>query len=1068
MLMKASGAISLSKFRVETDDGTFKYGNNSIVRRGDQVRWRLELEIPKKNRGQLFLNPDEKIIVTDTLPAGLEYVESLENPISVNGQTIMWEFKPDDFDTQDETKDTLFTKEIEILTNVRNNASIGILENNATATVTFIENSEVSDEASRGIQVAKDDPDSDDVTGNVLIPVHIGPDPTSSTGMGNNDNKNPRPSITDDSRLKFNFSMAPLNESFPDKSGNNLGKPYNFRQYNVVYDIDENLILEEFSAPGPFEFRPNNNYPQGELFGVQPQYAIKGIVNGVSRTLIPATEVIPNHTYTREELGLGRDEHLSQITLEFQKGYKGIQRDVAPGGLRAVNRAQLEFSIKEGTRGWVENKYKVVGINGKGTSFVHEETNDIDRDLSGPRQANIIGYEPNDNPVGRVSVKLLEDVRGVVTLGNNRMQVNLENINNSGAPMSSSLETVVLLPPGVTLHDEVNASYTNREGLMTTDASYEVLSNDHNGSGRQLVKISWDDSRMTKGESVTAELDVYIGEHAPNQLVFDIYGFSNNENLRAPSNSGGLTDTIIQNDTDNFYGKGTSHPRLKSGNRYTLASKYDIQTEKLIKGPKDDGYSQFTTARYEEIVDYKLKMTNTTGYDISMMTLIDVLPSVGDLGITDNVHRGSQFTPTLEGPITLPESWQGKVNVYYSTVKNPERDELTRYTDWLPNTPKLTNPEGAEAPNWMTESEVTDWRSIHSFKIELEQGDTWIEGQDIEIKYSMKIPSEADIDGENAKNCDLTEHQRAAWNSFAVATDVGQPVEPERVGVAIECDPPEPRDIEKSVENNEGEFVTELVEKARNQAFNYRIDTTIPENVMGYEYLTITDELDDRLEIVEAVVFVDGEAVEYDVQITNQLVTLRVEREELDDITGKQLTLQITVKIKPDVEIEIIDNDATIQVNDNPGKKSNIVKVQPVEGSLTVIKIDATDKTHLEGATFALYRCVEADSLIENCEQPIANGVTGTDGKVTFEQLDPGYYQLVETKAPEGYRILTKPLKIEIEATELNVEVKIENTKLDWELPNTGGIGATIFYILGALFMVGSIFFLIRSRKSED
>src|SRR5690625_7807725 len=94
----------------------------------------------------------------------------------------------------------------------------------------------------------------------------------------------------------------------------------------------------------------------------------------------------------------------------------------------------------------------------------------------------VVAYGEGAKPVGSVGVKLLEDVRGVVTLGNNRMEIELANINNSGAPMNSQLETVVLLPPGVTLHDEVNPSYTNAQGDSADTASYEILEEDYNGS----------------------------------------------------------------------------------------------------------------------------------------------------------------------------------------------------------------------------------------------------------------------------------------------------------------------------------------------------------------------------------------------------------------------------------------------------------------------------------------------------------------------------------------------------------------------------------------------------------
>lgn len=1081
MLMKASGAFSLSKFRV--DEGENEYGNSSIVNRGEEVLWNIELEIPKKDRGQLFLNPDEKITITDTLPAQLEFVEVIagDQPTSVEGNVITWEFSADDFENQAEKEQTLFTKDIVIQTKVSDDAERGVITNRAAASATFINDNQVTDVANSSVRVAVDNPDTGTIEGSVNRPTHLGPNPNNENGLGDNNTKNPRPEVTDDTILKFSYGIAPLLESFPDGTSS---PAKNFKELQIHYEIDAALNLESMQAPGPFRYQPNNNYPIDEYFKEQPLYDIQAKVDGGDfQVLVPADQVIPGKIYTREELGLQPGQKVNETKIEFKQGYNGNQNEAAPGGIRSQTRVLYEFSIDEGFTGGVENRFNITGINGNGLYFddriknPNAYDNSLPSDISGPRQATVVGYGEGAQPVGRVGVKLLEDVRGVVTLGNNRMDIELENINNSGAPMNSQLETVVLLPPGVTLHDEVNPSYTNAQGDPTDGASYEILEEDYNGSGRQLVQVKWDDSRITKGQNVTAELDVYISDHAPNQLRFDVYGFSSDDGLQAPSNTeGGITDTVLQTDTEDLNGNGdTSQPRLKSGNQYTLAGKYDIQTEKLIKGPNDDDYSKFTLAPFDGMVDYKLKLTNTTGKDLSIMTLIDVLPTVGDLGITDNINRGSTFDPSLEGPITLPSEWQDKVNVYYSTAKNPERDDLTHHTDYLPNTEHLTNPEGAETPNWVSESDVNDWSTIHSFKIELQKGDEWITGQDIEIDFSMIMPSEDDV-ADEVKNLDLVPQQRAAWNSFATATDIGQPVEPERVGVALELEPPETPEIEKEVEGNDGEYTTDLVEKLYEEEYNYQVNTTIPENLSGYESLTIADELDERLDITKAVALVDGEEVDYVVTIEDQLVTLSLDREQLDVIAGQELTLQITAFIQDGVEVEVIDNQATIQVNDNPTEESNIVPViPPTPGTLEITKVD-TDSynenteefdTLLAGAVFELQTCETNDSGDVVCTA-VADGTTDSDGRLVFEDLPLGEYSLVETKAPNGYTILTEPIIVEITESGQLVELDVENSKVGWELPDTGGIGTLLFYGGGILLMALAGFMLLRKRNTNE
>src|SRR5699024_12186425 len=77
-----------------------------------------------------------------------------------------------------------------------------------------------------------------------------------------------------------------------------------------------------------------------------------------------------------------------------------------------------------------------------------------------------------------------------------------------------------------------------------------------------------------------------------------------------------------------------------------------------------------------------------------------------------------------------------------------------------------------------------------------------------------------------------------------------------------------------------------------------------------------------------------------EVVVDGQLVTLKVERDQLDEIAGQELTLQITAQIKADTPIEVIDNVAQIEVNDNPAEDSNIVPVTPPVETPDVVKED--------------------------------------------------------------------------------------------------------------------------------
>src|SRR5690625_2144809 len=279
------------------------------------------------------------------------------------------------------------------------------------------------------------------------------------------------------------------------------------------------------------------------------------------------------------------------------------------------------------------------------------------------------------------------------------------------------------------------------------------------------------------------------------------------------------------------------------------------------------------------------------------MTLIDVLPSEGDLGITDNVERGSMFTPLLTGPVILPAEWENKVDIVYSTVKNPKRDDLTRYTVYPGTTTKLSNPGGAEDPNWMTTSEITDWSTIHSFKLQLKDGIEWIKGQDILIEFSMVAPEANEVNRDIIDRT-IEPTERAAWNSFAVATDHGQPVEPFRVGVYMDYDIEEP-EVEKSV--NEQKDPYELID--RDEEFTWEVRYDFGDHTADWKTVSFSEEIDMLLEIIEVIIINKNNEniADYRDLITDHhanLVTFNISKQNDSSAFLKNQTSTMSIKTK--------------------------------------------------------------------------------------------------------------------------------------------------------------------------
>ncbi len=100
--------------------------------------------------------------------------------------------------------------------------------------------------------------------------------------------------------------------------------------------------------------------------------------------------------------------------------------------------------------------------------------------------------------------------------------------------------------------------------------------------------------------------------------------------------------------------------------------------------------------------------------------------------------------------------------------------------------------------------------------------------------------------------------------------------------------------------------------------------------------------------------------------------------------------------------------------------------------------------------------------------------VTPDSGKFAIKGLDSDTYYLEETTAPAGYNTLKDPVKVVIasdgkvtygkDGTAANPDVKVLNQS-GTELPSTGGIGTTIFYVLGSVLVVAAGILLVTKKR---
>ena len=155
-----------------------------------------------------------------------------------------------------------------------------------------------------------------------------------------------------------------------------------------------------------------------------------------------------------------------------------------------------------------------------------------------------------------------------------------------------------------------------------------------------------------------------------------------------------------------------------------------------------------------------------------------------------------------------------------------------------------------------------------------------------------------------------------------------------------------------------------------------------------------------------------------------------------------------------------------------------------------VTKADSSTKEEkpLAGAVFTLSKNSDGTNPIalikvrDNVYRVAKTGETGTiteittdaTGAFTIEGLDSDTYYLIEKTAPAGYNVLKAPVKVVIDKegkvtygddnAVANPDVKVLNQS-GTELPSTGGMGTTIFYVLGGVLMAGAFVLLVVRKR---
>lgn len=205
---------------------------------------------------------------------------------------------------------------------------------------------------------------------------------------------------------------------------------------------------------------------------------------------------------------------------------------------------------------------------------------------------------------------------------------------------------------------------------------------------------------------------------------------------------------------------------------------------------------------------------------------------------------------------------------------------------------------------------------------------------------------------------------------------------------------------------------------------------------------------------------------------------------------GDKIVVTYNATVNENAVATVSTNKAVLTYSNKPGTNGTgtIEKVHKVYSAKIEInkywKDNGQDKA-LENVGFKLYKkvTVEGQETINyykydeatkkvswvNTLDEGSEVKTDAQGKAYFKGLANGTYYLVETTTPHGYNPLENPVDVTVAGnadneTSLTVTKDIEN-KTGAVLPSTGGMGTTVFYVLGAVLVVGAGVLLVTKKR---